>query len=149
MVKYYFLKIYLNLFIYSLLVNYYLDWTMNKVASFSWTSLSVHMCKNTEVCDSRILDYRVLIKSDYISMTLIFQNGCISLDLYYQYLSPHWYIFRPISGNVRVLNYRQLGGCHMASLLIPNETVICFVFWIFLFPLQWHSSSYLLHILII
>lgn len=41
MVKYYFLRIYLNLFIYSLLVNYYLDCfqigaTMNRVATFSW-----------------------------------------------------------------------------------------------------------------
>ena len=90
--------------------------------------LSTYVQEYGSVCDSRILDYRVFIKSDYISMTLIFQNSSISLDPYYQYLSPHWSIFWPMSGNVRVLNYRQLNGCQMASLLIPNDTVICFVF---------------------
>ena len=89
--------------------------------------IGTYVQEHGSVHDSRMLDYRVFIKSDYISMTLIFQNACISLDPYYQYLSPHWYTFWPISGN-RVLNYRQLSGCQMASLLIPNETVIRFVF---------------------
>lgn len=49
-VKYYFMRLYINLLIYSLLVNYYLDCfqmgpTKNSAAKFSCTGFVVHMCK--------------------------------------------------------------------------------------------------------